>query len=191
VTRAFGSLTQGVSGCRRRDGAPPTTEEPFSPRSHGLSGQAPGGGLGVRAQGPGCRGRLQGLLVEKHLDGSPGQLQRLAKPTGDFVTLRHPDVPGFLVIMIFILDSLPSLLYIIPNGGDRMANQTLGNRLKVGRAEHGLSQEQLADLVGVTRQTISAIETERYCPSALLAFLLAKKLEKRVDELFFLKGETP
>ena len=70
-----------------------------------------------------------------------------------------------------------------------MIAQSLGNRLKVARAERGLSQEQLAMLVGVTRQTISAIETEQYCPSALLAFLLAKKLEKHVDELFFLKGK--
>lgn len=72
-----------------------------------------------------------------------------------------------------------------------MSTQRLGNRLKVGRAECGLSQEQLARLVGVTRQTISAIETGQYCPSALLAFLLAKQLGKRVDELFFLQGETP
>jgi len=72
-----------------------------------------------------------------------------------------------------------------------MANRTLGNRLKVARAEHGFSQEQLAGLAGVTRQTISAIETERYCPSALLAFVLAEQLGKRVDELFFLKGDTP
>ena len=72
-----------------------------------------------------------------------------------------------------------------------MATQVLGNRLKVARAERGLSQEQLAGLVGVTRQTISAVETELYCPSALLAFLLANQLEKRVDELFFVKGETP
>ena len=72
-----------------------------------------------------------------------------------------------------------------------MATQTLGNRLKVARAEAGLSQERLADLAGVTRQTISAIETGLYCPSALLAFLLAKHLDKRVDELFFLNGETP
>ncbi len=72
-----------------------------------------------------------------------------------------------------------------------MATQVLGNRLKVARAERGLSQEQLAGLVGVTRQTISAVETELYCPSALLAFLLANRLEKRVDELFFVKGETP
>jgi putative transcriptional regulator len=66
----------------------------------------------------------------------------------------------------------------------------LGNRLKVARAERGLSQQQLAELVGVTRQTVSAIETLQYCPSALLAFLLAKQLGKRVDELFFLEGDT-
>jgi putative transcriptional regulator len=74
---------------------------------------------------------------------------------------------------------------------DPMATETLGNRLKVARAERELSQEQLASLVGVTRQTISAIETGLYCPSGLLVFLLAKQLEKQVEELFFLKGETP
>jgi len=66
----------------------------------------------------------------------------------------------------------------------------LRNRLKVARAERNLSQEDLARLVAVTRQTISSIETGQYCPSALLAFLLAKRLEKRVDELFFLEGDT-
>ena len=72
-----------------------------------------------------------------------------------------------------------------------MATRSLGNHLRVARAERGLSQEQLAGLVGVTRQTISAVETGLYCPSALLAFLLAEQLEKRVDELFILEGETP
>ncbi len=67
----------------------------------------------------------------------------------------------------------------------------LGNRLKVARAEHNLSQEDLARLVGVTRQTISSIETGQYCPSTLLAFLLAKKLEKRVEDLFYLQGDQP
>jgi putative transcriptional regulator len=66
----------------------------------------------------------------------------------------------------------------------------LGNRLKVARAERNLSQEDLARLVAVTRQTISSIETGQYCPSALLAFLLAKRLERRVDELFFLEGDN-
>jgi putative transcriptional regulator len=68
--------------------------------------------------------------------------------------------------------------------------QFFGLPLKVARAERALSQEELAALAGVTRQTISAIETRQYCPSALLAFLLAKQLGKRVDELFFLEGET-
>lgn len=70
-----------------------------------------------------------------------------------------------------------------------MGKETLKNRLKVARAERNLSQEELAKLVGVTRQTISSIETGQYCPSALLAFQLAKKLEKAVDELFFLDGD--
>ena len=64
----------------------------------------------------------------------------------------------------------------------------LGNRLKVARAEKNLSQEELANMAGVTRQTISSIETHQYTPSALLAFLIAKKLEKSVEELFFLEG---
>ena len=71
-----------------------------------------------------------------------------------------------------------------------MPDAKLGNRLKVARAERSLSQGQLAQLVGVTRQTISAIETGLYCPSALLAFQLANTLQKRVDDLFFLEGAS-
>jgi putative transcriptional regulator len=65
----------------------------------------------------------------------------------------------------------------------------LCNRLKVARAEKDLSQEQLGSLAGVTRQTISSIETREYNPSALLALVLARRLDKRVDELFFLEEE--
>ena len=73
-----------------------------------------------------------------------------------------------------------------------ISNPRLENRLKVARAERGLSQEQLASLAGVTRQTISSIETGQYVPSALLAFVLAERLGKRVDELFTLnKGDNP
>jgi putative transcriptional regulator len=72
-----------------------------------------------------------------------------------------------------------------------MESPRLGNRLKVARAERGLSQEQLAILAGVTRQTISSIETGLYCPSALLAFLLARKLGKPLEELFFVEGDVP
>lgn len=65
----------------------------------------------------------------------------------------------------------------------------LENRLRVARAERGLSQEQLARLAGVTRQTVSSIETGQYVPSALLAFVLARRLGKRVEELFTLVGD--
>lgn len=67
----------------------------------------------------------------------------------------------------------------------------LCNRLKVGRAEKNLSQEQLGVLAGVTRQTISSIETGQYNPSALLALLLARCLDKRMEDLFYLEEEKP
>jgi len=63
------------------------------------------------------------------------------------------------------------------------------NRLRVARAEQGLSQERLADAAGVSRQTISSIETGQYCPSTLLAFRLARVLGVRVDGLFWLEGD--
>ena len=65
----------------------------------------------------------------------------------------------------------------------------LANRLRVARAEHDLSQDQLARAAGVSRQTISSIETGQYVPSTLLAFRLASVLGLRVDELFWLEGE--
>jgi putative transcriptional regulator len=67
----------------------------------------------------------------------------------------------------------------------------LGNRLKVARAEKDLSQEQLAALAGVTRQTISSVENGQYNPSALLALVLARCLDKGVADLFFLQEEKP
>ena len=68
-----------------------------------------------------------------------------------------------------------------------MSGFRLCNRLRVARAEKTLSQEQLGLLAGVTRQTISSIETGQYNPSALLALLLARCLDKRVEDLFYLE----
>lgn len=67
----------------------------------------------------------------------------------------------------------------------------LANRLRVARAEQRLSQSELAQMAGVTRQTISSIENGPYNPSALLAFVLAQKLGKPVGELFYLEGSEP
>jgi len=66
----------------------------------------------------------------------------------------------------------------------------LGNGLRVARAERDLSQGDLARLVGVSRQTISSIETGQYGPSALLALRLARALAIPVGELFFLEDRA-
>jgi len=93
--------------------------------------------------------------------------------------------------MTGILDILSAVTYIAGKGVSHVGTERLGNRLRVARAERRLSQEQLADLAGVTRQTISSIENAQYGPSALLAFILAKRLDKPVTDLFFIEGDTP
>ena len=61
----------------------------------------------------------------------------------------------------------------------------LKNRLKVARAEAKLSQQQLADMVGVSRNTISSIETGQFNPTAKLALILCIALDKRFEDLFY------
>ena len=61
----------------------------------------------------------------------------------------------------------------------------LKNNLKASRREKGLSQQQLADLVGVSRNTISSIETGQFNPTAKLALILCIALDKKFEELFF------
>ncbi len=58
------------------------------------------------------------------------------------------------------------------------------NRIKVYRALHDLSQEALAQKVGVTRQTILAIEKGRYDPSLLLAFKISRFFGVSIEEVF-------
>lgn len=61
----------------------------------------------------------------------------------------------------------------------------LKNRLKVARAEKGLSQSQLAEMVGVSRNTISSIETGQFNPTAKLALILCIALDKKFEDLFY------
>ena len=61
----------------------------------------------------------------------------------------------------------------------------LKNNLKAARSEQGLSQQQLADMVGVSRNTISSIETGQFNPTAKLALILCIALDKKFEELFF------
>ena len=63
------------------------------------------------------------------------------------------------------------------------------NLLKTLRAERDWSQADLAEKLGVSRQTVNAIETEKYDPSLPLAFKIAKLFEKRIEEIFSPEGE--
>jgi putative transcriptional regulator len=60
------------------------------------------------------------------------------------------------------------------------------NRIKVYRAMHDMSQEVLAQEMGVTRQTIMAIENGKYNPSLYLAVKIARLFEVRIDDVFLL-----
>ncbi|NLL43826.1 MAG: helix-turn-helix transcriptional regulator [Firmicutes bacterium] len=61
----------------------------------------------------------------------------------------------------------------------------LRNRLKEARTEKGLSQAELAEVVGVSRNTISSIETGQFSPTAKLALLLCIALDRKFEDLFF------
>lgn len=61
----------------------------------------------------------------------------------------------------------------------------LKNRLKAARTEKSLSQSQLAKMVGVSRNTISSIETGQFNPTAKLALVLCIALDKKFEELFY------
>jgi len=58
------------------------------------------------------------------------------------------------------------------------------NKIKVLRAERGITQEELAEVVEVTRQTIVAIEKSKYVPSLGLAFRIARYFNKNIEEVF-------
>jgi putative transcriptional regulator len=65
------------------------------------------------------------------------------------------------------------------------------NRLRVLRAERGWSQAELAGRLDVSRQTVNAIETERYDPSLPLAFKIARIFGKLIEEVFEPDGARP
>jgi len=61
------------------------------------------------------------------------------------------------------------------------------NRLKVERAIKNMTQAELAQRLGVSRQTVNAIETGKYVPSTVLALKIAQIFEKPVESIFFLE----
>ena len=71
-----------------------------------------------------------------------------------------------------------------------MPKNTVANRLKLARVESGFTQAQLAERVGVTRQTIGLIEAGGYNPTLNLCLRLARATNKSLDELFWIEGEA-
>ena len=70
-----------------------------------------------------------------------------------------------------------------------MRRVALENRIRVLRAEHRLTQSELANLIGVSRKTISTIEVGRFVPSTTIALLLAGQFDVPVEDIFWLEEE--
>lgn len=66
------------------------------------------------------------------------------------------------------------------------AEMILKNRLKEERINFGISQKELAQLVGVSRQTINSIENEQFYPTTKLSLIICEVLKKRVEDVFYL-----
>ena len=83
--------------------------------------------------------------------------------------------------------------YILEEGGEQMAGKnkyTFESKIHVYRATKRMTQQELADLVGVSRQTIMQLERNRYNPSMLLAYSIAKVFDVTIEDLFeFREGE--
>jgi putative transcriptional regulator len=60
------------------------------------------------------------------------------------------------------------------------------NKLRVERAIKNITQEELARLIGVSRQTINAMELNKYVPSTVLSLKIARVFEKKVEDIFIL-----
>jgi putative transcriptional regulator len=88
------------------------------------------------------------------------------------------------LIALFYNRGVKNFLHMLMRG-----DILLRNRIKEYRECKNISQGRLAELCNVSRQTINAIENDKYDPSLQLAFELAKQLEVKIDELFLYEGE--
>ena len=69
-------------------------------------------------------------------------------------------------------------------------NGVLNNRIRVFRAEHRMSQADLAEAIGVSRKTISTIEVGRFTPSVIIALKIARYFQVPLEEVFSLDGRS-
>ena len=69
-------------------------------------------------------------------------------------------------------------------------NNRLNNRIRVFRAEHRISQSELANFIGVTRKTISTIEVGKFVPSTIIALKIAQHFNAPVEDIFSLNDNN-
>ncbi len=69
-----------------------------------------------------------------------------------------------------------------------MIDHGLKNRIRVFRAEHRITQQELGNFVGVTRKTISTVEVGRFIPSTIIALKIARHFGVSVEDIFSLEG---
>lgn len=82
-------------------------------------------------------------------------------------------------------------LLFVTAGEAKMAKSEISNQIRRLRFDNGeMTQQQLADLVGVTRQTIIAIEAGKYSPSLLLAIKIARTFGKPIEDIFQYEDES-
>ena len=67
---------------------------------------------------------------------------------------------------------------------EKAPHTAMKNRIKILRAEYGWSQARLAELLGVSRQSVNAVETGKFDPSLPLAFAIARLFGKPIEEIF-------
>ena len=70
-----------------------------------------------------------------------------------------------------------------------LLQETMKNNLKVERAIKNMTQAQLAEIIGVSRQTINAMELNKYVPSTVLSLKISNLFEKNVNDIFYLDDD--
>lgn len=92
-------------------------------------------------------------------------------------------------VLQYILDILQFKVYNINCKGGKNKLPMKNKKMKIARMEHDMNQEDLAQIVGVTRQTIGLIESGNYNPTLNLCMAICDALDRTLDELFWIPKE--
>jgi len=137
---------------------------------------------GTWSRPPGIRSRITAVPVPGMMDAisSRGGSERSRRPPRSVQPLRRTPLHGTAVESLLDIRPLPRYI----KSSQLYMPSTIRNLVKDFRAAKGWTQQELAEAVGVSRQSINSIERNRYVPSLLLALTFARVFECTTDELF-------